>query len=73
MNLKQKRKAKQMTQAEVAKAVGIKRLRYWTYESGKRKPRPEIAMKIADVLDFNWSEFYTREADDAEADDAGRV
>ena len=69
MNLKQIRKAKRMTQNEVAEKCGIKRLRYRTYETGKRQPRPEIAMKIADVLEFNWTDFYTTEADN----DAGRV
>ena len=61
MNLKELRKAKRMTQTEVAEKCGIKRLRYWTYESGKRKPKPELAMRIADVLDFDWKDFYETE------------
>lgn len=64
MNLKEKRKAKQMTQTEVANRVGIKRLRYWTYEAGKRQPKPELAMKIADVLEFDWKDFYTEDGND---------
>lgn len=64
MNLKQIRKAKRMTQTEVAEKCGIKRLRYRTYESGKRQPRPEIAMRIANVLEFDWTEFYTGEDND---------
>ena len=63
MKLKEIRKEKRMTQTEVAEKVGIKRLRYWTYESGKRKPKPEIAMKIADVLEFDWKDFYEPEND----------
>ena len=27
-------------------------------ESGKRRPSPEIAIKIAKVLDFDWTIFY---------------
>ena len=63
MKLKEIRKEKRMTQTEVAEKAGIKRLRYWTYESGKRKPKPEIAMKIADVLEFDWKDFYEPEND----------
>lgn len=64
MNLKEIRKAKRMTQSEVAEKAGIKRLRYWTYESGKRLPRPELAMKIADILEFDWKDFYESERKD---------
>lgn len=64
MKLKEIRKEKRMTQTEVAEKAGIKRLRYWTYESGKRKPKPEIAMKIADVLEFDWKDFYETENDE---------
>ena len=58
LNLKDKRKAKRMTQTEVAEMCGIKRVRYWTYETGKRHPKPELAMKIAQVLEFDWKDFY---------------
>ena len=64
MKLKEIRKEKRMTQTEVAEKAGIKRLRYWTYEAGKRKPKPEIAMKIADVLEFDWKDFYETENDE---------
>lgn len=63
MRLKEIRKEKRMTQTEVAEKAGIKRLRYWTYESGKRKPKPEIAMRIANVLEFDWKDFYEAEND----------
>lgn len=65
MELKEIRKEKRMTQTEVAEKAGIKRLRYWTYESGKRKPKPEIAMRIADVLEFDWKDFYEQPGNDA--------
>ncbi len=60
-NLKQMRKDKRMTQTEVAEKCGLKRLRYWTYEAGTRTPRPEIAKRIADVLEFDWTKFYEDE------------
>ncbi len=72
MDLKAIRKEKRMTQSEVAEAVGIKRLRYQTYESGKRQPKPEMAMRIAEVLDFDWTEFF-KEAENDEGAAGGEA
>lgn len=51
MNLKTIRKAKRLTQQEVAEACGIKRTRYQTYESGRREPKAGMLQKFAVVLD----------------------
>ncbi len=50
-NLKSLRRAKRMTQQEVATACGIKRLRYQAYESGRREPKAEMLKKFSFVLD----------------------
>ena len=50
-NLKQLRKAKRMTQEELATAIGIRRLRYQTYESGRREPKAEMLKKMACALE----------------------
>lgn len=49
-NLKISRKNNNMTQAEVAKLLGINRVTYTGYESGKHKPDPETIVKIADIF-----------------------
>ena len=49
-NLKTLRRKKFMTQQEIADALGIKRLRYQTYESGRRELKAEMLKKMAVVL-----------------------
>jgi len=50
------RKQKNLTQAELAKILGVARTTYSSYEQGRRKPDDEIQKKIADYfgvsLDF---------------------
>jgi len=56
------RKERNMTQAELAKCVGIGQSTLAGYESGTRRPRPEIAEKIGKVLGLThsqlWEMFY---------------
>ena len=52
------RKAKNLTQQELAEAIGISQISLSTYEQGIRTPKPQIAKKIARVLGFNWTKFY---------------
>ena len=44
------RKELNMTQEQVAKAVGIDRTAYTRIEGGKRKPTVDVALKIASLL-----------------------
>ena len=52
------RKAKQLTQNEVAKVCGITPQAYNYYELGSRKPRPEKAKILGKLLGFKWTRFY---------------
>ena len=58
MELKHLRKAKHMTQDELAQKIGIERVSYCNIENGKRRPSVEVAKKIAEVLDFDWTKFF---------------
>lgn len=66
--IKEYRKNKGMTQAEVAKKAGISEISIRKYESGERKPKLETIRKIAAALDVhigslteNWAEFSQEE------------
>ena len=56
--LKDKRVSNKMTQEEVALNVGVSRQGYSLIEAGTRRPSPEKANKIAEVLGFDWTLFY---------------
>lgn len=45
------RTAKKITQADLAKKLGIARTTYAGYENGSRKPDPDTLQKLADVFD----------------------
>lgn len=49
--LRKARELKGLTQAEVAKAVGIDRVSYLHIEVGRRNPSTRVALRIADVLE----------------------
>ena len=50
--LKNKRKERGLTQAQLAEAVGITVTGYQRYESGERIPNAPTAIQIADVLNI---------------------
>jgi len=52
------REDKGFTHDKIAKMIGIKRSTYTRYESGSRTPKPEIAAKIAVLLNFDASNFF---------------
>ncbi len=52
------RKDKNMTHDEVAAVAGIDRSSYTRYESGIRTPKPDVAAKIAGLLNFNEGNFF---------------
>ena len=43
----------------MAREAGISRAAYTNIENGKRRPSPEVAQKIAKVLKFKWTLFFT--------------
>lgn len=55
--LKSRRISKNQKQVDVAKAVGISGGYYSMVETGERRPSPEVAKRIADVLGFG-NEWY---------------
>lgn len=52
------RKAKRMTQADVAKRVKISEPSYSCIENGKQHPRVSTAKRIAEALDIEWTRFF---------------
>lgn len=56
--LKDKRIEKGMTQQEVADAVGLTDMAIFYYESGQRIPKPAMAKKLGELLDFDWRKIY---------------
>ncbi|PZM62572.1 helix-turn-helix transcriptional regulator [Paenibacillus dendritiformis] len=57
--LVEKRKKKKLRQYQVAKMVGVSRQYYNSIENQRRVPKVETAKKIADVLDVEWTIFFT--------------
>ena len=55
----EKRKHLGLTQEEVSRAAGISRSYYARIECGDFELPPKTAKKIADVLLFDWTEFYS--------------
>ena len=49
--IKSKREQKNMTQDEVAKIMGISRVSYTLYETGKNKPSLKNLIKLADIFE----------------------
>lgn len=58
--LRQIREAKGLEQKEVAKAINKTQACYSFIESGSRNPTVELAQRIADVLDFDWTLFFPK-------------
>ena len=61
--LREKRIASNLSQKEVANRALISQQYYNFIENGKRHPPVETAKKIAEVLGFDWTQFYV---DDSE-------
>lgn len=56
----QMREAKGLTRTDIIKKIGITQQAYNYIENNNRNPSVELAQKIADVLDFDWTMFYPR-------------
>ena len=53
----EKRRNKQISQEELAKKCDVSQVTIARIENGERRPSPELAKKIADVLNFSWTKF----------------
>lgn len=62
--LKDKRTKQSLTQLDVAIMAEIERSYYTMIEQGKRRPSPEVAMKIAAALKFDWTIFFKNECNE---------
>ena len=58
-NLKTIRKARKMTQKELADIVGVSESSISQYESGAKSPSFEVALKIAEALDCESADLVT--------------
>ena len=55
------RKARSMSQKDVADKAGISQTTYCNIESGKRNPSVKVAQKLGKVLGFDWTELFPNE------------
>lgn len=58
VDLKTVRKAKGLRQTDLALAAGVSHSLIVKIELGERKPSVKVAKRIAEVLDFDWTEFF---------------
>lgn len=65
MTLKMARKAKGLTQKQLAQQAEVSTITISAYEQGTRRPAPSVANKIAQILDLSfeqiWEVFYADE------------
>lgn len=54
------RKSRELNQKDIANSVGITREYYSMIESGARRPSVDNAKKIAEVLEFDWTLFFSK-------------
>lgn len=59
--LKDLRIEKSLTQVQVAEKAKIKRTTYSSIEQGRRNPSVKNAMRIAEVLEFDWTIFFSNQ------------
>ncbi len=59
--LKKNRVSKHITQDTMAKKCDITLQMYNYIENGKRRPSVEVAKKISEVLNFDWTLFFEDE------------
>ena len=55
-----KRLNRNLRTEDMAQLVGVTQQFYSYIEIGKRRPSPEVAIKIGKVLDFDWRLFYEK-------------
>lgn len=58
INLKEVRKAKGITQEELAAKCDVQRTTVTMIETGENLPSVQLAKKLAEVLEIDWTEFF---------------
>lgn len=61
INLKKAREDKGLSQTALAEAVGVIRQTISNIECGINRPSPELAIKIGDVLEIDWTQFFVKD------------
>lgn len=61
IDLRKKREINNLTQGQLAEKVGISRQAISHVECCITKPTIENAKKLAEILGFDWTEFYTND------------
>ena len=61
VDLRKVRTEKGMTQDALAREVGVIRQTISNIECGVNRPSPELAMRIAEVLEIEWYKFFTKD------------
>lgn len=54
------REKRRLSQLDVAKLVDVTQQHYGYIENGLRRPSPQVAQKIAKILNFDWTKFYSK-------------
>ena len=58
INLKEVRKSKGLTQKELAAKCDVQRTTVTMIETGENLPSVQLAKKLAEVLEIDWTEFF---------------
>lgn len=58
VNLLELRKEKGLSQKELADKTNISESYYCLIENKERRPSPEVAIRIGNILDFDWTTFF---------------
>lgn len=58
INLKEVRKSKGLTQEELAAKCDVQRTTVTMIETGENLPSVQLAKKLAEVLEIDWTEFF---------------
>ena len=58
INLKEVRKTKGLTQEELAAKCDVQRTTVTMIETGENLPSVQLAKKLAEVLEIDWTEFF---------------
>ena len=61
INLKKAREDKGLSQTALAEAVGVIRQTISNIECGINRPSTELAIKIGDVLEIDWTQFFVKD------------
>lgn len=71
VNIAEKRKARRLTQAELAQMLGVSQRAVAAWELRERRPSVPMARQLGAVLDFDWPEIYEEDENDEQVGAGG--